>query len=121
MTKKRLIIAWIIIILASVALAFGAVAIGDAMKGKGGIQEVSIIGEWTEKSTDVKVSFTENGAMRIADQDAASYTLDQEAHLINIQYAADFGGQALSWKYEITDQQLTLTDPNTGETQIYTR
>ena len=114
MKKKELIIAAIVLVVVCIGGAFGFTALGNSLKGGDSGSAVSIVGQWTEDSTGVAVTFIMEG-------DAATYTLDKENSTITLKYAQAYGGQETTMTYVVTEAKLTLTNGVTGEVQTYTR
>jgi hypothetical protein len=119
--KKELIIAAMILIVVCIGGAFGFTALGNSLKGGDSGSAVSIVGQWTEDSTGVAVTFTSDGVFKIMEGDAATYTLDKENSTITLKYAQAYGGQETTMTYAVTEAKLTLTNGVTGEVQTYTR
>lgn len=122
MKKKQLIIVMVIIIGVSIGGGFGLSALSRMMHGSGDTGSTnSIIGDWTEDSTGVTVTLTEDNVFKIMGSEAAKFTNNAKDKTIIFVYAQSYGGQTVNMTYTITDSKLTMTNVATGEKQTYTK
>lgn len=122
MQKKHLIITVIVVVAVCAAAAFGLTAISAAIKANSQKDAgPSVVGGWTEDSTGVAVTFTDDGVFKIMNSDAAVYSIDTKAGTMTFKYASAYGGQQVEMSYNVTSTKLTLTKTSTGEVQTYTR